>query len=140
MTMTRHQVRAARILLRLSQDALADKANMGVATLRRYEGGQGISPLRLKALREAIEAAGAVLIAEAAGGPAAATGAGVVLLPPNRLPDETRERIEQSDATDVAVSGDGSEVGPGATVAKRRPGRPRKRPESPLSAAAPKRA
>lgn len=132
--MTRHQVRAARILLRLTQDALAEKANMGVATLRRYEGGQEISALRMKALREAIEAAGAVLIAEVDGSGSKATGIGVKLLPSDRLPDETRNRIAEVDASDLPATGGGETEGQGGPVEKRGRGRPRRKADVPRDA------
>lgn len=122
MSMTREQLRAARILLHLDQEQLASDANMGIATLRRYEGGHKIGPLRLKALREAIERAGAVLISGASDVAGGATGVGVALLPTDRLPEVTRKRL--ADEAD-RFERDGAETGAGI-VQRRGRGRPRK--------------
>ena len=96
MSMTRDQLRAARILLHLRQEQLALAANLSVATLRRFEGGRLINKLRVKALREAVERAGVVLLTGDAN-ESGQTGIGVALLPADRLPAETRRRIAEED-------------------------------------------
>ena len=125
MSMTRDQLRAARILLHLRQEQLAAAANMGVATLRRYEGGRTIHKLRVKALREAIERAGAVLLTGDAGQSVPATGIGVALLPTERLPEETRKRI--------AEEGDKVKNGKGVAGERDAPPRPRGRPRKQIA-------
>ncbi|MDX7951447.1 helix-turn-helix transcriptional regulator [Lichenihabitans sp. Uapishka_5] len=139
MSMNRDQLRAARILLHLRQEQLASEANMGVATLRRYEGGHEISALRLKALREAIERAGAVLISGEVGDIVAATGIGVALLPRDQLPEVTRKRLEDDAkkplkcGTEEGASEEEprGELGSSGGLVRRKRGRPRKSPVPP---------
>lgn len=92
MSLTRDQLRAARALLHLQQDVLADMARVGVATIRRFEGGRDIGHLHVDALRRAVVEAGAVLVD---GGTEMALGGmtGVLLRPEGQLPEETRARI-----------------------------------------------
>lgn len=65
------QLRAARALLKLSAEGLAELAHIGVATIRRIEGVEGEpshSPLVDYAIRVALEEAGVILIPENGGG------------------------------------------------------------------------
>ena len=113
MNLKRDQLRAARMLLHLSQDQLARLATVGVATLRRFEGGQDIGPLHLDALRRAVEDAGAILLAGDPGSAGGGRGVGVALRIESELPEATRARI---------AGGAAIERPPGARTA----GRPRK--------------
>jgi transcriptional regulator with XRE-family HTH domain len=79
MSLTREQLRSARALLGLRADDLAEAANVGIATLRRFEAGNEISPLHLDALKRAIEVAGIILIPEGAHVDGRAVGLGVAL-------------------------------------------------------------
>lgn len=60
--MTVEQCRAARSLLGWSAQELADKAGIGVATVRRYEGGSPVADISLEALSGALASAGVTLI------------------------------------------------------------------------------
>lgn len=69
---TSAQIRAARALLRWSADDLAEKADIGIATVRRFEIQDGIpsGQIRiLEALKSALEAAGIEFIGSAEEGP-----------------------------------------------------------------------
>lgn len=79
MEITPPQLRAARALVGWSQQQLAEKALVGVATIRRFEAGasQGMGPLQQRGLRQALEAAGVVFIDRNGAGP------GVRLKDPN---------------------------------------------------------
>lgn len=113
MTMTRNQLRAARILLCLSQDELAALSSVGVATIRRYETGTTVSAANVATLRAAVEAAGAVILeGQKIGG--RPIGDGVALASERNLPPDTLRRLR---ARLEADQGDGP----------RKPGRPRKR-------------
>lgn len=57
------QCRAARALLDWSAQTLADKARVGVATVRRYESGQVIADASLVAIETALSAAGVAFVA-----------------------------------------------------------------------------
>lgn len=96
--MSRHQLRAARALVLLRQEALADLAGVGVATIRRFENGSDISRENLAALRAAIEAEGAVLV-DAGIVEGRQVGLGVFLPPTADLPASTRVRLEALDMT-----------------------------------------
>jgi hypothetical protein len=79
--MTSGQIRAARALLRITAENLADASKVGLATIKRAEAADG--PLRmtaanLDAVRRALEAAGIEFIAENGG------GAGVRLRKPDQ--------------------------------------------------------
>jgi transcriptional regulator with XRE-family HTH domain len=67
---TAAQCRAARALIRWSQDQLAEASQVGVAAIRVFETEQS-SPRRvtLAAIRTALESAGVEFIAENGGGP-----------------------------------------------------------------------
>jgi predicted transcriptional regulator len=67
---TPSQCRAARGLLDWTQQQLADKAQVGVVTIRQLEAG-GITPRRatLQVIQNAFELAGVDLIDENGGGP-----------------------------------------------------------------------
>ncbi|MEA2756814.1 MAG: hypothetical protein QOJ54_3103 [Aliidongia sp.] len=67
---TSAQCRAARALLRWSQDDLAEKSEVGVAAIRTFEA-ESAAPRRatLAALRLALETAGIIFIAENGEGP-----------------------------------------------------------------------
>ena len=64
------QCRAARGLLDWSQQELADRAQVGIVTIRQLEAGSNV-PRRstLQVVRTAFEAAGVVFIEENGGGP-----------------------------------------------------------------------
>ena len=79
MKLTREQLRAARALLNLRQDQLAKLADVGVATLRRYEGGKEVGPSLLGALRAALEGAGAIILDAEEGPGRPPRGVGVAL-------------------------------------------------------------
>jgi len=67
--LTPEQSRAARGLLDWSQQALADKAGVGLSTVRDFEKGRRQPiPANLTAIRTALEAAGAEFIPENGGG------------------------------------------------------------------------
>lgn len=63
------QIRAARAMLRITAQELADAAGVGVATVRRAESDEG-APTKVinQAIRGALEAAGVEFIAENGGG------------------------------------------------------------------------
>jgi transcriptional regulator with XRE-family HTH domain len=68
---TAAQIRAARALLRWTQEELAEAANVSVPTLKRWEGSSGVpaaEPNNLAAVRRALEKAGVVFIDENGGG------------------------------------------------------------------------
>lgn len=64
------QIRAARAMLKITAQELADAAGVGVATVRRAESDDGGSPTRVvnQAIRAALEAAGVEFIPENGGG------------------------------------------------------------------------
>jgi transcriptional regulator with XRE-family HTH domain len=65
MLITPEQIRAARVLLRLDQAALAETAGVSVVTLRRLEAPHGLSkvaPATVDQVRQALERAGAEFI------------------------------------------------------------------------------
>lgn len=77
---TAEQLRAGRALVRWSAQDLADRAGVGVATVRRCEAETGFvsaTQANKSAMRSALEAAGVVFIEENGG------GAGVRLSQPN---------------------------------------------------------
>ncbi|MGN7869995.1 hypothetical protein [Paracoccus sp. 22332] len=65
------QIRAGRALVKLSAEDLAERAKVGIATVRRAEseGGPKTSAVVLNALRLALEAAGVEFLATNDGGP-----------------------------------------------------------------------
>lgn len=65
------QIRAARALVKLSADDLAERAKVGIATIRRAESDSGpkTSAVVLNALRLALEAAGVEFLTADDGGP-----------------------------------------------------------------------
>ena len=70
--LTGTQVRAARALLRWSAQELAKNAGVGVSTVQRIEGSEGVPPVsarNLQAIQRALEAAGVAFIDEDGGGP-----------------------------------------------------------------------
>ncbi len=71
MDITAAQLRAARALLSWNQQQLADASLVGVATIRRFEAGmsRAIGALQQRGLRQALEAAGVIFIAENGEGP-----------------------------------------------------------------------
>lgn len=91
--MTSDQLRAARILLHLDQRDLAAMSLVGVATVRRFEGGEEIGALQREAIRRAIEDAGAILLAAGQDVGGRAIDAGVALRTRDDLPEATRDRI-----------------------------------------------
>ncbi|MGI4945514.1 MAG: hypothetical protein ACRYHQ_33935 [Janthinobacterium lividum] len=70
--MTTAQLRAARALLRMPADKLAELAGVSLVTIRRAEAQDGpirMMPANLVAIRRALEAAGVEFIPENGGGP-----------------------------------------------------------------------
>ena len=70
--LTGMQVRAARALVRWSAQELAKNAGVGVSTVQRIEGSEGVpavSARNLQAIQRALEAAGVTFIDEDGGGP-----------------------------------------------------------------------
>jgi transcriptional regulator with XRE-family HTH domain len=63
-SLTVEQSRAGRGLLNWSQNQLADAANIGRATIRRFEAGRRTFPNNLAAIRDALEDAGVEFIPE----------------------------------------------------------------------------
>jgi transcriptional regulator with XRE-family HTH domain len=64
---TADQIRAARALLQLDQNELADRAHVSLATLRRSENGAGaarVSTRALSSIQRALEAAGVEFITD----------------------------------------------------------------------------
>lgn len=93
MSISRSQLRAARVLLCLSQEELSALSEVGVATIRRYESGAGATKQSLETLRTAVEAAGAIILnAQEIGG--RRIGDGVALAEEGELPPETVKRIQ----------------------------------------------
>ena len=140
MTLTRDQLRTARMLLHLQQDALAELAEVGIATIKRFETGTPIRESLLTQIRGRLEKAGAVFIK---GGKVSVpidrielsdsdVGDGVALK--RKLPDATLARIEadrlreagriKADQARRAVHRSEPE-----SSTPRRKGRPRKVPE-----------
>lgn len=64
------QIRAARAMLKITAQELAEAAGVGVATVRRAETDDGGNPTKVvnQALRRALEAAGIEFIPENGGG------------------------------------------------------------------------
>lgn len=114
MSISRNQLRAARVLLCLSQDELATLSNIGIATIRRYESGFEVSQRSARTLRTTVEAAGAVILdSQELNG--RRIGDGVALLEESALPPETRRRLN------ARIEDDHDNT-------PRKHGRPRKRP------------
>ena len=65
------QIRAGRALVKLSAEDLAERAKVGIATVRRAEsdGGANTSAVVLNALRLALEGAGVEFLTSDDGGP-----------------------------------------------------------------------
>ncbi len=59
------QVRAARALLAMSQEELASAAEVGLATLKRFESGKSIRGKIERSLRSALEKQGIILLDDA---------------------------------------------------------------------------
>ena len=98
-TMTRHQLRAARALLVLQQEVLAEKAGVGVVTVRRFENGNVVGEQLVAALQRVIEDEGAVLVEAGATVDGEVVGAGVVLKVEAALSDGFKERRAAIDQT-----------------------------------------
>ena len=97
--MTRRQLRAARALLVLRQELLAEKARIGVATLRRYENGNAVGQEIVEALQGAIEKQGVVFVAAGDVVDGRVVGGGVFLKVDRELPSDTLERLAALDRT-----------------------------------------
>jgi transcriptional regulator with XRE-family HTH domain len=70
-SLTAGQMRAARALLRWSAADLAEKSDLGIATVQRAEASDGVPSMtraNMAAIRRALEAAGVEFIAENGGG------------------------------------------------------------------------
>jgi hypothetical protein len=70
LSITGAQIRAARALLGITAQELADAASVGVATVRRAEASDGtaITPANLKAIQRALEAGGVSFVESNGGG------------------------------------------------------------------------
>ena len=97
MTLTRDQLRAARMLLHLSQKGISDLSGVSLPTIRRFETGSGIRKTQLDLIRDALVKAGAVLLVGAVP-PGEAIGVGVALVPSAVLPELTSARIAVEEA------------------------------------------
>lgn len=73
------QCRAARILLGWSADQLASSANLGIASVKRFESGQAVQGDTREAIAAALVSGGVVFLAD--GERSAAGGEGVRLAP-----------------------------------------------------------
>ncbi|HTM79786.1 helix-turn-helix transcriptional regulator [Asticcacaulis sp.] len=70
MDITAAQCRAARALLNLKQDALAELSRVSRRTIAYFENGERMAvPATVEALRRALEAQGVIFIAENGDGP-----------------------------------------------------------------------
>lgn len=98
-SMSRHQLRAARALLLLRQEVLAELAHVGVASIRRFENGIDITSDVVEALRVALEAEGVILLAPGTTVDGFGIGLGVALQPEAKLPVSTRTRLAAIDAS-----------------------------------------
>lgn len=78
------QCRAARVLLGMSAQELAQLASVGIATVKRFESGQPVQSATVEAIAVALTTAGIAFIADGARSPEGGEG---VRLRPNR-PDE----------------------------------------------------
>ena len=68
--MSPEQVRAARNWLAWTQAELAKRANVGLSTIKDYEGGKRVPvPNNLEAIRKALEAGGMTITADSVTGP-----------------------------------------------------------------------
>jgi transcriptional regulator with XRE-family HTH domain len=67
--MTPAESRAARELLRLSQEQLADMADLSLSTIQEFELGRAVHGCLVATIRVTFEAAGVEFIAENGGGP-----------------------------------------------------------------------
>jgi transcriptional regulator with XRE-family HTH domain len=74
------QCRAARALLDWSAQHLAERARIGVATVRRFESGSAVATGSIEAMKAALNAAGIIFLA--AGGSSPDGGAGVRMAGP----------------------------------------------------------
>ena len=101
MNMTRDQLRAARMLLRLKQDKLAELSKVGLATIRRFETGSEIRTPQLEAIGRALQAAGAIFVDGSIPPDEPRLGVGVVLRPADDLPEETRARMVSEETRDA---------------------------------------
>ena len=138
MTLTRDQLRTARMLLHLQQDTMAALADVGVATIKRFETGTAIREAKLVEIRRSLEEAGAVFI-DSGQWSEKDIGDGVALR--RDLPDATRARIEADRLREAGrVEADQARRkvhrSEPATVKPRRKGRPKKElenePEKPV--------
>ncbi|MEE8612461.1 MAG: helix-turn-helix domain-containing protein [Sphingomonas aquatilis] len=68
------QCRSGRILSNLSAIELAERAGVGIATVKRFESGQTVHPSTVEALRIAFAAAGITFIAAGESSPAGGEG------------------------------------------------------------------
>ena len=90
MNLTRDQLRAARMLLHLRQDTLAELSDLSIATVKRFETGVAIRQSQVTKIRGAVERAGAIIIA---GGEPSETDVGDGVALKRKLPEATLTRI-----------------------------------------------
>ncbi|MFT3989042.1 XRE family transcriptional regulator [Aestuariivirga sp.] len=94
---TAAQCRAARALVDLTQQALADASGVGLATLKTFEGGGAATAATVETLKTALATAGAVFIPEDSVG-----GAGVRL----KFTRSVVRQIDRLENEGGAVGGD----------------------------------
>lgn len=75
------QCRAARALLDWSAQDLADRAEIGVATIRRFESGSAVATASIDAMVATLNAAGIAFIAAGESSPDGGEGVRIALTP-----------------------------------------------------------
>lgn len=136
-SITRHQIRAARALLALQQEALCHEADVGVASLRRFENGNEVGEDVVAAILTELERQGAVLIPAGTVVDGREVGGGVALKPWGALHADAKARLQRLNQSSTIAAAKASEpkrdgVGrrtrtpvPEEALAKREPGQRR---------------